>query len=85
VPALVYAALEHRIRRTLAEHDESVPDQKGRPTRRPSARWVFELFMDVHLLTITTEKTTRGLVLNLREELKRLLELMGPAYMELYS
>jgi hypothetical protein len=41
--------------------------------------------MDVHLLTITTEKTTRGLVLNLREELKRLLELMGPAYMELYS
>jgi len=82
---LVYAALEHRIRQTLAEHNESVPDQKGKPTRRPSAKWVFELFMDVHLLTITTEKTIRALVLNLREELKRLLELMGPAYVELYS
>ena len=83
---LVYAALEHRIRQTLVEHEESVPDQKGKPTRRPTARWVFELFMDdVHLLTITTEKTTRRLVLNLREELKRLLELMGPAYVELYS
>lgn len=82
---LVYAALEYRIRQTLAEHEESVPDQKGKPTRRPSAKWVFELFMDVHLLTITAEKTIRGLVLNLREELKRLLELMGPTYMELYS
>jgi transposase len=82
---LVYAALEHRIRQTLAEHDESVPDQKGKPTRRPSAKWVFELFMDVHLLTITAEKSIRRLVLNLREELKRLLELMGPTYMELYS
>jgi transposase len=83
---LVYAALEYRIRQTLAEHDEeSVPDQKGKPTRRPTAKWVFELFMDVHLLTITVEKTIRRLVLNLREELKRLLELMGPAYVELYS
>ena len=82
---LVYAALEYRIRQSLAEHEESVPDQKGKPTRRPTAKWVFELFMDVHLLTITTEKTIRTLVLNLREELKRLLKLMGPAYVELYS
>jgi transposase len=83
---MVYAALEYRIRQTLAEHNESVPDQKGKPTVRPTAKWVFELFMDVHLLTIiTTEKPTRALVLNLREELKRLLELMGPSYMELYS
>ena len=82
---MVYAALEYRIRQTLAEHEASVPDQKGKPTRRPSAKWVFELFMDVHLLTIATEKTIRTLVLNLREELKRLLKLMGPAYMELYS
>jgi hypothetical protein len=41
--------------------------------------------MDVHLLTIMAEKTIRRLVLNLREELKTLLKLMGPAYMELYS
>ena len=82
---LVYAALEHRIRQSLAEHDESVPDQKGKPSRQPTAKWVFELFMDVHLLTIATEKTIRTLVLNLREELKTLLKLMGSAYMELYS
>ena len=63
-----------------------MPDQKGKPTGRPTAKWVFELFMDVHLLTITTEeKTIRTFVLNLREELGRLLELMGAAYVQLYS
>lgn len=82
---LVYAALEYRIRQTLAEQEACVPDQKGKPTSRPTAKWVFELFMDVHLLTITADKTIRTLVLNLREEIERLLELMGPAYMELYS
>jgi hypothetical protein len=39
----------------------------------------------VHLLTIKTEKTIRTLVVNLREELKTLLKLMGPAYTQLYS
>jgi transposase len=84
---LVYAALEHRIRQTLAEHGESVPHQKGKPTQRPTTRWVFELFMDVHLLTITMTATgtIHTFVSNLREELKRLLQLMGPAYLELYS
>lgn len=63
---LVYAALEHRIRQTLAEHEASVPDQKGKPTRRTTAKWIFALLMDVHLLTIVTEKTIHRLVLNLR-------------------
>jgi transposase len=81
---LVYAALEHRIRTTLVQHDTNVPDQKGKPTQRPTARWVFELFLDVHLLFITTQDV-QVLVMNLRDELKRLLELLGPPYAEAYS
>jgi transposase len=40
---LVCAALEYRIRTTLATYQASVPDQKGKPTQKPTARWVFEL------------------------------------------
>jgi transposase len=32
---LVYAALEHHLRKALGEHDETFPDQKGRPTQQP--------------------------------------------------
>lgn len=81
---LVYAALEHRVRSTLAENDATVPDQKGKPTDRPTARWVFELFLDVHLLFITAVGV-QVLVMNLKDELKRLLELLGPPYAEAYS
>jgi len=81
---LVYAALEHRIRTTLVQHDTNVPDQKGKPTKRPTARWVFELFLDVHLLFITTQDV-QVLVMNLKDELKQLLELLGPPYAEAYS
>lgn len=81
---LVYAALEHRIRSTLAHNKATVPDQKGKLTNRPTARWVFELFLDVHLLFITSQDV-QVLVMNLKDELKRLLELLGPPYAEAYS
>lgn len=80
---LVYAALEHRIRTTLAEQQASVPDQKGKATSRPTARWVFELFLDVHLLLITSE-SVEVLVMNLKDELRQLLELLAPLYTEAY-
>lgn len=81
---LVYAALEQRIRSTLAKNEATVPDQKGKPTKRPTARWVFELFLDVHLLFITAEGV-QVLVMNLKDELRGLLELLGSPYAEAYS
>ncbi|QBQ54443.1 IS1634 family transposase [Nitrosococcus wardiae] len=80
---LVYSALERRIRTTLAAHQASVPDQKGKPTQKPTTRWVFELFLDVHLLLITQE-TTQLLTINLKEELRTLLSLLGSPYQEAY-
>lgn len=81
---LVYAALEHRIRKTLGESGASVPDQKGKSTKTPTAKWVFELFLDVHLLLITTN-TLQVLTMNLEDELRALLHLLGPPYAEVYS
>lgn len=80
---LVYAALQHRIRATLEEHEATVPDQKGKPTQRPTARWVFELFLDVHLLAIVQD-TKRVLTMNLKQELRTLLRLLGARYDQLY-
>lgn len=81
---LIYAALEHRIRQTLQQHGTTVADQKGKSTRKPTARWVFELFLDVHLLFIIDE-TISTQVMNLKDELKILLQHLGPIYKEAYS
>jgi transposase len=79
---LVYAALEYRLRQALREQNETFPDQKGRPTQHPTARWVFHVFVGIHVLLSATDKP---LILNLQEHHLRLLKVMGIAYESLYS
>ncbi len=79
---LVYAAIEHRIRKTLVTNNISVPDQKGKPTQNPTAKWLFQLFLDVHVLTIVA--ANQRLTLNLRPELITLLFALGPQYVSKY-
>ena len=43
--ALLNALGEWAPRRGLAETGSSLPNQKGRPTQRPTLRWVFQLFL----------------------------------------
>ena len=40
---LVYALAEEELRRTLKTLKESLPNQKKRPTSRPTMRWIFQL------------------------------------------
>lgn len=49
---LVYAALEYRIRGVVKAHDTTFPDQKNEATMTPSARWIFQYFSGIHVLTI---------------------------------
>jgi transposase len=79
---LVYAALEYRLRQALREHDKAFPAQKGRPTQRPTARWVFHVFVGIHVLLGATDKP---LILHLQEHHLSLLKVMGTAYETLYS
>lgn len=53
---LVYSALEWRIREGLQASGLAFPDQKGNPTQRPTARWVFQAFHGIHLLLVRYEK-----------------------------
>jgi hypothetical protein len=36
----------------LEETASSLPDQKGKPTQRPTLRWVFQLFLWVRLVVL---------------------------------
>lgn len=77
---LVYSALEYRIRHSLQKENVSVPDQKGKPTQSPTARWVFQLFVGIHVLILPNGKK---LILNLREEHRDILALLS--YWNFYS
>jgi transposase len=78
---LVYAALEYRIRTALKGHGATFPDQKGKPTQTPTARWVFHYYVGIHVLFIPQQWP---IVINLTEEHQHLLRLLGDRYAWFY-
>jgi transposase len=77
---LVYAALQWRIRQGLKETGSSYPDQKGNPTQRPTARWVFQSFEGIHVLHTRKQQ----FILNLEEYHRTVVSILGPEYERLY-
>jgi len=78
---LVYSALEWRIREGLQARGLAFPDQKGNPTQRPTARWVFEGFLGIHVLF----EGKRCLVLNLKDRHEKIITVLGERYAKLYA
>ncbi len=70
---LVYALGERSLRQTLEESGTSIRHQRGKPTQRPTLRWVFQLFQAVHLLSIDGTKQ----ISNLTDERRSILGLLG--------
>jgi transposase len=79
---LVYAALGYRMRTALRDQGATLPDQKGKPTQTPTARWVFHDFVGIHVLRIPGQWDS--LVVNLTETHQALLRLLGKPYERLY-
>jgi transposase len=79
---MVYAALEHSIREQLKAQGEHFPDMKKKPTQTPTARWVFQCFAGIDLLTINQQQT---LLLNIKERQTVIINILGSTYQRIYS
>ena len=82
---LIYALAERLLRQALAQNDETVPDQKGRPTQKPTMRWIFQTFEGIDVLSIRrNEQLVLRQVLNLRPVHLQVLRLLGPHVQKCY-
>jgi transposase len=79
---LIYAALEYRLRKALSEQQQTVDNQQGKPTAKPSMRWIFQSFTGIHLLLLGGQNVQ---LLNLQPRHRKVLKLLGSAYEQLYS
>ena len=76
---LVYALAERQLRRQLAAHNQTIPDQKGLPTQSPTMRRVAQIFEGVDILTIRRHNQILARhVLNLTALRLRIISLLGP-------
>jgi transposase len=76
---LVYALAERQLRRQLAAHNETIPDQKGQPTQTPTMRRIAQLFEGIDLLIIRQygHVVARHL-LNMTDVHRQIVSLLGP-------
>ena len=78
---LVYAALEYPIRHALQEQGATFPDQQSQRTQHPTARWVFQYVVGIHVLFMPQHWP---IVINLTEAHQHLLQLLGTRYTWFY-
>lgn len=81
---LVYALAERSLRTELVRRDESIPNQVGKPTQRPTMRRIFQVFEGIDVLLIHTPQGTRRQVLNLKPIHLRILDLLGSEVRKCY-
>jgi len=74
---LVYALAERVLRAELAGRDESIPNQVGKPTQRPTMRRIFQIFEGIDVLMIRNSGEMQCHVLNLKPIHYRILNLLG--------
>jgi transposase len=78
---LVYAAVAYRIRHALQEQGATFPDQQGTRTQHPTARWVFQYFVGIHMRFMPQQWP---IVINLTDEHQHLRQLLGKRYAWFY-
>jgi len=79
---MVYNAGEYEIRKTLESEKETVLNQVGKATSKPTMRWLFQRMNGINQVTLPGQKAC---ITGLTEEKKKILRLFGPEIARLYN
>ena len=79
---MIYAALEHKIRKQLKEKQMHFPDQKKKPSQKPTARWVFQCFEAV---TVLYQVGQTPIIVNWKARQQIIIDCLGEMYRQVYS
>ena len=81
---LVYSLAERSLRSELTRQGQTIPNQVGKPTQRPTLRRIFQVFEGIDLLLIQQANQTRQMVVNLKPIHHQILDLFGPEVKKCY-
>jgi transposase len=82
---LVYTLAQRYLRQKLEELSTSVPNQLGKPTKKPTMRWIFQIFEGVHVLIHRTLEGTKEIILNINPTRRHILQILGPPFEKIYA
>ncbi len=77
---LVYNLGQRQLRQALQQADQTLPNQLGKGTQRPTLRWVFQCFMAIHYVVLHGVKQ----MVNLSDDRRRILQFFGSSCRQYY-
>jgi transposase len=77
---LVYNLGQRQLRQALQQTNQTLPNQLGKATQRPTLRWVFQCFMAVHYVVLNGIKQ----VVHLTDARRRILQFLGSTCQQYY-
>ena len=82
---LIYSLAERKLRQTLKEMNATVPDQRRKPTQRPTIRWIFQLFEGLDILLVKQHgDVSLRQNLNLLSAQEQVISLLGSQVQKCY-
>ena len=81
---MVFGLTQYQIREALVLNNETLPDQRRKPTQKPSLKWIFFLFLGVQEITINLEGEIKQMVSNVNDLLKKIISYCGPRAKSIY-
>lgn len=81
---MVYNITERKLRKLLKEHKDTIKNQIGKQTSKPTLRWILELLENVHMIRIKENNVVRWETKNIRPEGEKASRILGKSYIKSY-
>ena len=80
---LVYNFAQYKLRKTLREKNETLPNQLGKQVQNPTLRWVFQIMEGIAIVKMTAAQ--EAFMTNLTQVRIKIIQLFGPLTCEIYG
>jgi transposase len=85
---MVYNIGQHRLRTTLKENNETLPNQINKAIQNPTMRWIFQIMEGIGVIRFYEKNLrdlTREIISNLSELRRKIIRLFGGSACQIYG
>lgn len=85
---MIYNISQHRLRTTLKENNETLPNQLNKPIQNPTMRWIFQIMEGIGIIRFydnKLRKPIKEMITNLSELRRKIIRLFGGFATQIYG
>jgi transposase len=82
---LVYSVAQRRLRNQVHSQQETLPNQVGQPTSRPTLRWIFQLLEGINRVIFSVQGQINTIIEGLTDLRRKILQLFGQKVCQIYQ